>query len=415
LPVQLVSVPLHQETGSVFQTALLDVTDRQRAEIIARGERANAEKIVQTIPLPLLLLDHTLRIRKVNRAFCEIFHATASIAEGRMLAQLEDVRWKSSGLFGRLREALVNGSAIVHFQVHCEVSTRRDPLVLMLQAKRLERPDHSASDLLLVFEDITRSEQARQEREHLMRQLQTARDDLEKRIQERTAELVAANARLQALSRRLVDAQETERRRIACELHDEVGQNLTALKLFLNSQVRSLPLEFSGAFHETAAALDELLEQVRRMALDLRPHVLDDLGLLAALQWHFKTYQARTKIRIRFTHSAMTEELITPRLKNAVFRITQEALTNVARHARVKEAFVRLRQSSLALQFEVTDTGRGFDPQLVASTVSSGLSNIQERVSVASGQCSIISAPGRGTKLTVKLPLAPHTTEESGP
>ena len=167
--------------------------------------------------------------------------------------------------------------------------------------------------------------------------------------------------RLKFLSRRLMEVQETERRNIALELHDEIGQVLTGLKLSLEIGTR-LPAEEVGAnLNQARQLVNELMARVRKLSLDLRPAMLDDLGLLPALLWHFEHYTAQTQVRVIFKHSGLEKRRFSPELETAAYRLVQEALTNVARHARVQEATVRLSTHQHTLLIEVEDRGKGFD------------------------------------------------------
>ena len=217
--------------------------------------------------------------------------------------------------------------------------------------------------------------------------------------------------RLLSLSERLVEIQETERRSLARELHDEIGQLLTSLRLNLDLAARSIPadqLSLEAAqdqltrANETAA---QLLGRIREISLDLRPTLLDDLGLLPALLVQFERFTTQTNIQVHFKHSGL-ENRFSAQIETVAFRVIQEALTNVARHAETREAFVRLWTDQLFLRLQVEDHGIGFDPQVaLASNQTSGLSGMQERVSLCNGQFEIESEPGQGTCLTVELPL----------
>lgn len=245
--------------------------------------------------------------------------------------------------------------------------------------------------------------------------LRQAHDELEKRVEERTQELSHANAALKSLSQRLVDVQEAERRFVARELHDEIGQMVTGLKLMLETSLPSSGSPGKDAAQETASppVLDEavslindLMERVRQLSISLRPQMLDDLGLLTALDWHFKRYGKQTGIRVQFKHTPLPDRLPV-RLETAIFRIVQEALTNAARHARVKELSVRLWTNSDHAGLQVRDEGAGFDPaEALRRGTSSGLSGMKERAELLGGEFVLESAPGEGTCLTVELPLS---------
>jgi PAS domain S-box-containing protein len=224
--------------------------------------------------------------------------------------------------------------------------------------------------------------------------------------------------RLQFLSDRLVEIQEAERRNLAIELHDQIGQMLTSLRLNLDLAVRSLPagqLSVNETHKQLNRANDtaaQLLSRIREISLDLRPTLLDDLGLLPALLVQFERFTARTSIQVHFKHSGLENRFSSP-IETAAFRVIQEALTNIARHAKTGEAFVRLWVDSQFLRLQVEDHGVGFDPQVaLTSNLTSGLSGMQERVSLCNGQFEIESEPGMGTCLTVELPLSQERLSE---
>jgi len=258
--------------------------------------------------------------------------------------------------------------------------------------------------------------------------LRKAHDELEKRVAERTEELSCANAALKALSQRLVDVQEAERRFVARELHDEIGQMVTGLKLVLETSLHPSDADGQSALDEAMALINDLMERVRQLSINLRPQMLDDLGLLTALDWHFKRYFKQTGIRVQFKHShskrgagsaergAADSAFSVPqsefprlpaRLETAIFRIVQEALTNAARHARIKELSVRLWANAEQAGLQVRDEGAGFDPaEALRRGTSTGLSGMKERAELLGGEFILESTAGGGTCLTVELPLS---------
>lgn len=218
-------------------------------------------------------------------------------------------------------------------------------------------------------------------------------------------EVRTGQQRLQTLSHRLVEVQELERRAIARELHDEIGQILTGLNLTLELVAR-LPVEQARTRLDQAQTLvNELMLQVREMSLELRPPMLDDLGLLPALLWHFERYTEQTNVQVTFKHSGL-ERRFAPEIEIVVYRVIQEALTNVARHADVWSVTVRLWANHTVLGVQVEDQGRGFDPQVVLENhASSGLSGIRERTLLLGGTFLIEAAPDQGSCLSIELPL----------
>lgn len=210
---------------------------------------------------------------------------------------------------------------------------------------------------------------------------------------------------LRTLSRKLIEVQEQERQVIARELHDQIGQMLTGLKLNLARLVQGADAELRGGLDGAMRDMDDLLTRVRRLSLDLRPPLLDDLGLLTALAWHFKQYTQQTGVRVVFKHSPWPARLPLI-IETAVFRLVQEALTNVARHAGVSEAVVRLLLNESHLRIQVEDAGAGFVAETVLqANPCSGLSGMRERATLLDGDFLIESTPGSGTKVTIEFPL----------
>ena len=263
------------------------------------------------------------------------------------------------------------------------------------------------------------------EREGAEEELLKARDELELRVEERTSELAQANEillmeigerrraedaardyaeRLKILSRRLIEVQEVERRSIARELHDEIGQVLTGLKLSLEMCAR-LPADDVGASLGQAKMLvNELMARARKMSLDLRPGMLDDLGLLPTLLWHIENYTAQTRVRVTFKNSGLEGRRFAPEVETAAYRIVQEALTNVARHAGADEATVRVWTVNHTLTIHIEDQGRGFDPKSAfAASNTSGLAGMRERAILLGGQLTVESRVGSGTHLVAEL------------
>jgi GAF domain-containing protein len=226
----------------------------------------------------------------------------------------------------------------------------------------------------------------------------------------------AGRERLKHLSHRLVEVQEIERRFIARELHDEIGQTLTGLKLALEMSMHLPPEAVQESLAQVQELVDGLLGQVRDLSLDLRPAMLDDLGLLPTLLWHFERYTTQTNIQVNFEHTGI-QQRFPPPVETAAYRIIQEALTNIARHANASNVAVEVWTGQDTLALQVTDDGVGFDIVAAkASQTSSGLSGMHERAALLGGHLSIESAPGQGTVLTARLPtLKVQETHETYP
>jgi two-component system sensor histidine kinase UhpB len=222
--------------------------------------------------------------------------------------------------------------------------------------------------------------------------------------------LRAAHRRLQRLSRRAIELLENERRHLARELHDEIGQVLTAVKINLESVARRIsdpavkePLRDSVEITSTALA------QVRRLSLDLRPAQLDDLGLVAALRGHADRQAAVGRFTAHFETRGLPKRLNT-KIETACFRVSQEALTNILRHSRAANVWIDLSADQSQVTLTVRDDGVGFvvedGTNRATSGESLGLLSMEERIALIGGSLSVVSQPGKGTEVRARVPLA---------
>jgi PAS domain S-box-containing protein len=287
-----------------------------------------------------------------------------------------------------------------------------------------------------LLHDITLRRQA----ETAMKQ---AHELLEHQVAKRTVELQRANARLKTeiverqraaeqaqqaqqalrtsqeqlrqLTVYLQNAQEQERSQIARQLHDDLAQTLTSLKMdvvWLSRRAEATPAVWRERLTAMAAALDTLGESLRRIGTELRPNVLDDLGLMAAIEWQLKDVASRTNLA--YSLKTPTEDLtIDAARSTAMFRIFQEALINVVRHAEATSLAVRLCQYPDAWLLEVADNGQGITPEQVTSPTSLGLLGMRERAHMWGGDVIIQRGPGAGTTVTIRLPHEPLTTSRA--
>lgn len=228
------------------------------------------------------------------------------------------------------------------------------------------------------------------------------------------ARLAHGERRLRLVSRGVLRLQEAERGRISRELHDSVGQSLTALKMqleLLEGEAARDSASLQARLAELKGLADRALQEVRQLSRLLRPQMLDDLGLLATLRWLARTVHQQSGIDVRLAVSGV-EERLDPDLETLLFRVVQEALTNTVKHARAATAEVDLRRQGDRLVLRIQDHGTGFD---VARFLEGreedpgfGLRGMRDRVHLFGGAFEARSAPGEGTRLEARVPLGPE-------
>src|SRR3989441_72843 len=227
---------------------------------------------------------------------------------------------------------------------------------------------------------------------------------LEKRYQEEQQATLAAKQDLRRLSARLVAAQEQERRTLSRELHDQIGQALTAIKIDVARAEQGLApaqTDLLERLRRARQGAEETLEIIRRLSMLLRPSMLDDLGLSAALSWYAKQFSASTAIRVNLNDDGSAEQLPDAH-KISLYRIVQEALTDCARHSEARSVVITLGTHEDRYIVRIEDDGKGFVPSPEARGL--GLIGIDERVAEMGGTVEIVSAPGAGTKIFVSIP-----------
>jgi signal transduction histidine kinase len=224
--------------------------------------------------------------------------------------------------------------------------------------------------------------------------------------------------KLRSFSRRLQSLLEEERTRISREIHDELGQSLTALKLDLSLIRRKILseglAEQSGNVHEVELAVSRIIRTVRKIATDLRPGILDELGIVAAIEWMAKDFQRRAGIICEVSGRG-ADQVSDPVLSTAIFRIVQEALTNVSRYSAASKVKMSLVRKGDTLIVDVRDNGIGIMEGKIFDPKSLGLIGIRERVLLLGGEALISGKPGEGTLVRVILPIEkgaiPYTSD----
>ncbi len=357
---------------------------RHKNEEIAESRRRFAH-LFNLAPIGYLTLDSDYKIVESNIA-C----ATMLVLPGKELAGRDFLQY-------------VSRDYVESFHQHRNQATigKRDSFELELVTS-LGRPIHTKietylnSDMrwLMAIVDISARKKAED-------QLKSAKDELRSAyelLRAQTVQRQQAEDKLRKFTQKLIDAQETERRRISRELHDNVGQLMTYLGLLLDKIRPKLDPE---TFNDAKSVAREVLSQIRSLSSDLQPSMLASIGLLPSLRELFDRYTVVTKIEVQFDCDHIKIEL--PEDANlAAFRIIQEALTNVARYANVDKVRVRLIGQSRGVRIEVEDDGKGFD--LISERGCTGLTGMKERAQAIGGNLWISSAPGQGTKIVAELP-----------
>jgi PAS domain S-box-containing protein len=345
-------------------------------------------------PLPMWVVDtETLRFLAVNDAALRLYEYSR---EEFLAMTADDIQRPED--HAPFREFLRREAGAVHYGAFRHLKKTGEPIDIDGVGHLVGWRGRPAR--LVQINDITERLRTQQTLERLNRELELSHE------------------RLRALSRRLFEVQEEERRRLARDLHDDVGQALTALKIQLESLARTGVGE-PGArprVDECVDTVQHTLERVRHLSISLRPPQLDDLGLAAALRSHLDRQARVAGLQAHFEAGDAPQE-IAPDTETACFRVAQEAVNNVVRHARARNLWLRLFTAGGRLAISVRDDGRGFDLEAVrersAGGGSLGLLGMEERMALAGGSFELRSAPGQGTILLATFPLAAPARERA--
>jgi PAS domain S-box-containing protein len=425
-----VPVDLGGEAESVLSSHV-DITDRKRAEAerarllesatAVRGqaeaalERLRAIQSITDSAVVHLTLDAMLRelLARLRRALHADFTMVLLVDEERQVlypgvvdgqvheraAQMRIPLGK--GVSGRVartgQPVIVDDLSAVEFVSGIEGVAPREMLAVVQSSMAAPLQIEGKIIGVVTVGSATRRRFTREELELLLLVADRAAPAVERA---RLMETVhTAHDRLEALSRRLVEVQEAERAEIARELHDDVGQLLTGLNLMV--EAGDLETESRG---EIKRVVGELIARVRDLSVSLRPPMLDALGLLPALLWQIERFEAQSRIQVTFRHANL-DRRFPSEVETAAFRIVQEALTNVARHASIERVEVEMTAEATRLLAQIEDRGAGFDVDAALTGPSSGLAGMRERARLLGGSLTIDSTAGSGTRLRLVLPL----------
>ena len=369
------AVPLKNSIGEIISLLAItrDVTEKKNTEIEIKQNEEKYKTLVEQAIDAIALYDETGKVLDVN---------TGSV---KMLGYTKEE------LIGMSLKVILTEEEIVVNPVRYDILKKGKSTI---KQRRMRRKDGS------IVETEVRSQQLPDGR------FLSVIRDLTERI-EAERELGASYKAIRKLTAHIQNIREEERTSIAREIHDELGQQLTVLKMdvsWLRKKMGVSDEVVKHKFIDLIAMLDQTVNTVRRISSELRPSLLDDLGLVAAMEWQLGEFEKRSGLNTSFIHSG--EDLQLPDLiRTALFRIFQESLTNVARHSDADLVTVTITKKNDKLILSIADNGKGFDKQKIVEKKTLGILGMKERVSMIGGEYEIKSNFGKGTEVFVRVPL----------
>jgi len=392
--------------------------DHQRVIAEMKLTLSELETIYNSAPVGLCVFDNQLSFIRINERMAELNGFEISEHIGRsprdLLPGLAD---KADEMRDRVVEA---GKSILGIEIVGETPAQPNVERTWLENwQPLKDESGKVVRINVMAVEIT-------EQKKLNQQLIKARNELEAKVKERTAQLKTivnslekeiadrkeAQLRIHELSHKSIEAMEVERQSISRELHDSIGSSLAAIKLFLEElfeKSSEWPDNNKELCEKIIFNLTNTIKETRRISANLRPHTLDDLGILGTIDWHSRQIKDHIKDIELIKKIDICEEQIPERLKIIIYRILQEALNNVTKHSQSDKISILLTIDGPELIFEIEDNGCGFDPQSLSTKAESlsglGVLNMQERAEICGGSFSLHSRPGAGTRISVSFPL----------
>ena len=374
---------------------LVDTDQLRKSQHELRDARNFADSIVSSIPIPVVVLEADCTIRLANTEFCELTQLASRELTGRSLPDLVRIKWGIDGFLEKLQTLIAaEPGAVLQFE---HKSNTADHKILLIKGQALPRDGSRA--VVLTMEDITQQRDAEQT-------LGAQKQVLELEIALASERLTNAQKELHELAAHLFHVQEGERQRIARELHDDIAQRLTALSLDLGHARREAESsKQSSAMDLVAAQIESLSRDVRHLSHRLHPAILDDLGLVPALNALVTEFRDREAMFATYLGTDVPDHV--PRTAStAIYRVTQEALRNVAKHAGKTHVKVILERRGERLRLEVRDFGIGFDKDGAEVTGGLGLISMKERARIAGGTFQVVTDLGQGTSIIMEVPIA---------
>lgn len=368
--------PLHTHHGSLLMVVVRDVTERQQREDLAQEAARYARSLIEVSPDPLIMIDTLGNITDVNIAAERI---TGLGREDMTGSKAASIFTEPQRLHEAFRQVIDKGHLHDYRMTMQHVSGKLTEV--MCNANVYRNQQGEVIGIFASARDMTES----------------------RRIQQ---EILESRQRVRELAAQSEAVREEEKKHIAREVHDELGQVLTALRMdlsFLGMQSGAQDPALMAKLQGMKGLVDRAIQGVRNVASSLRPAALD-MGLQAAIDWLCAEFTRRTQIPCALHADASAIDLDEVRAM-AIFRIVQESLTNVARYAQASQIDITMERRGSLLCLEVRDNGRGFDPAEVGKRKSYGLLGMRERAIVLGGKVKIVSAPGQGTRVNVRIPV----------
>jgi two-component system, chemotaxis family, CheB/CheR fusion protein len=376
---------------------LLDIDQLRRSQQYLVDARDFASSLVESVPVPIVVLNQDCSIRTHNTAFRQLTHLQAKELEGRSLPDLAGLLWDLDGLGAKLDELLQRpmGSTL-EFE---HASHKGDARTLLITGRTLATDGTPV--LLLMIEDIT----LRRQSEQLVSRQKEA---LESEIAVAARNLTRTQGELRGLNAHLFTVQEEERQRVARELHDDISQRLSLLEMLLHDvRLEDASLDNRTKIENAQKQIQSINTDVRQISHRLHPAILNDLGLSAALKALVNDFGERENMPATYVTQNLPESW-SPEAAMALYRIAQEALRNVAKHAGKTHVKVVLAGEDDCLQLRVMDFGMGFDQEMDSESPGLGMISMQERARLAGGTLKVTSKLGEGTTVSVAVPVQEH-------
>jgi PAS domain S-box-containing protein len=387
-------------SAKMILLAIEDITERKEIEtglektlqeleatkISEKAALEYAESIINTVREPLVALDQDLRVVKVSRSFYEFFKVNPEETMGQLIYDLGNKQWDIPKLRELLETILPQKATFDNYEVEHDFATIGRHTML-LNARQIQRVLGKERIILLAIEDITERKQAEEELKNAYKQVRS-------------------------FAARLQEVREETRTRISHDVHDELGGALSRLKMDLlmlesiasGAEDRKQRQAMLDIIYGAKELINDTILATRRIIMEQRPSVLDDFGLAAAMEWQLGEFNTDTGMSFEF-NAGQIEIDISKNLATIVFRIFQEALTNVIRHSKATEVYIGLRVDAGQLILEIKDNGRGIKEDELTGTGSIGIPSMREQALALGGEIKIAGESGKGTTLNLKIPI----------